>query len=113
VLSIAAGLVVAGIAGGLLAVPLLAVVNAGVRSLLHDPALAPETVHALVRSEAEATGENEPPAGDSWPSGGSLEEKIEHKLGDLTDTGDAKADSGNNDPAADRGKPGKDDAEDS
>jgi predicted PurR-regulated permease PerM len=52
VLSIATGLAVGGIAGGLLAVPLLAVLNSGVRSLLHDPAMDPETVHALRRSEA-------------------------------------------------------------
>ncbi len=52
VLSIATGLTVGGIAGGLLAVPLLAVFNSGVRSLLHDPSINPEDVHALVRSEA-------------------------------------------------------------
>jgi predicted PurR-regulated permease PerM len=52
VLTIATGLAVGGIAGGLLAVPLLAVLNAGVRSLLHDPAMDPADVHALRRSEA-------------------------------------------------------------
>ncbi|HEX3784406.1 MAG TPA: AI-2E family transporter [Pseudonocardiaceae bacterium] len=52
VLSIATGLTVGGIAGGLLAVPLLAVLNSGVRSLLHDPSLDPQDVHALMRSEA-------------------------------------------------------------
>ncbi|HEX4225120.1 MAG TPA: AI-2E family transporter [Pseudonocardiaceae bacterium] len=52
VLTIATGLAVGGIAGGLLAVPLLAVLNAGVRSLLHDPSMDPEEVHALRRSEA-------------------------------------------------------------
>lgn len=52
VLSIATGLAVGGIAGGLLAVPLLAVLNAGVRSLLHDPSMDPDDVHALRRSEA-------------------------------------------------------------
>lgn len=36
ILAITAGLVVAGITGALLAVPLLAVINAGVRSLMHD-----------------------------------------------------------------------------
>jgi hypothetical protein len=33
-------------------VPLLAVLNAGVRSLLHDPSMDPDDVHALHRSEA-------------------------------------------------------------
>jgi predicted PurR-regulated permease PerM len=53
VLSIAVGVTVAGLAGGLLAVPLLAVFNAGVRSLMHDPPLSPESVDALERSEAQ------------------------------------------------------------
>ena len=52
VLSIATGLAVGGIPGGLLAVPLLAVLNSGVRSLLHDPSMDPDDVHALHRSEA-------------------------------------------------------------
>ncbi|HEX4703218.1 MAG TPA: AI-2E family transporter [Pseudonocardiaceae bacterium] len=64
VLSIATGVVVGGIAGGLLAVPLLAVLNSGIRSLLHDPPMAPGDVHALVRSEARAAtpSENSPAA---------------------------------------------------
>lgn len=53
VLSIAVGVTVAGLAGGLLAVPMLAVFNAGIRSLLHDPPLRPDTVHALQRREAQ------------------------------------------------------------
>ncbi len=46
VLAIAVGMVVSGIAGALLAVPLLAVLNAGVRSLLHheDDLVPPEQV---------------------------------------------------------------------
>jgi predicted PurR-regulated permease PerM len=44
VLAIAAGLTAAGIAGALLAVPLLAVLNAGIKSLLHDQRTDPETV---------------------------------------------------------------------
>ncbi|HEX4721292.1 MAG TPA: AI-2E family transporter [Pseudonocardiaceae bacterium] len=52
VLSIATGVIVGGIAGGLLAVPLLAVLNSGIRSLLHDPPLVPTDVDALLRSEA-------------------------------------------------------------
>jgi putative heme transporter len=53
--------VVGGIAGGLLAVPLLAVLNAGIRSLLHDPPLAPTEVDALARHAAQAA-EPEPDA---------------------------------------------------
>jgi predicted PurR-regulated permease PerM len=53
VLSIATGVVVAGIAGGLLAVPLLAVLNAGIRSLLHDPPLKPADVNPLSRHSAQ------------------------------------------------------------
>jgi predicted PurR-regulated permease PerM len=59
VLSIAAGLLVGGIAGALLAVPLLAVLNSGIRSLLSraDEHVAPEDVHT---SEPEDTGPDEP-----------------------------------------------------
>ncbi|HVV22322.1 MAG TPA: AI-2E family transporter [Pseudonocardiaceae bacterium] len=63
VLSIATGIEVGGIAGGLLAVPLLAVLNSAIRSLLHDPPMAPATVDALERKEAQpVTAEPEPPA---------------------------------------------------
>lgn len=61
VLSIAVGVTVAGLAGGLLAVPMLAVFNAGIRSLLHDPPLRPETVHALQRREAQPHFETRQP----------------------------------------------------
>ena len=59
VLSIAAGLLVAGIPGALLAVPLLAVLNSGIRSLLSaaDEHVDPEDVHT---SEPEHTGPDEP-----------------------------------------------------
>jgi predicted PurR-regulated permease PerM len=59
VLSIATGLVVGGIAGALLAVPLLAVLNSGIRSLLSaaDEHTNPEDVHT---SEPEDTGPDEP-----------------------------------------------------
>jgi predicted PurR-regulated permease PerM len=60
VLSIAAGLVVAGIAGALLAVPLLAVLNAGIRSLLHEKHPHPEDVDAL--HDQEAAAPNDDPA---------------------------------------------------
>jgi predicted PurR-regulated permease PerM len=47
VLGVAAGLVVAGIAGALLIVPLIAVVTSGVRSLLATPETGPEEVDPL------------------------------------------------------------------
>jgi predicted PurR-regulated permease PerM len=53
VLAITAGLVAAGIAGALLSVPLLAVLNAGIRSLLNDENPDPSTVHALDKKDAQ------------------------------------------------------------
>jgi predicted PurR-regulated permease PerM len=59
VLSIATGLLVGGVAGALLAVPLLAVLNSGIRSLLSraDEHVDPQDVHT---SEPEETGPDEP-----------------------------------------------------
>src|SRR5690606_23982210 len=59
ILAIAAGLVTAGIAGALLAVPLLAVLNSGIRSLRSDADkhTRPEDVHT---SEPEASGPDDP-----------------------------------------------------
>jgi predicted PurR-regulated permease PerM len=59
VLVIAAGLVVAGIAGALFAVPLLAVLNSGIRSLRSpaDEHVDPDDVHT---SSPEETGPDEP-----------------------------------------------------
>ena len=59
VLSIATGLLVGGIAGALLAVPLLAVLNSGIRSLRSeaDEHVRPDDVHT---SEPEDTGPDEP-----------------------------------------------------
>jgi putative heme transporter len=59
VLVIAAGLIVAGIAGALFAVPLLAVLNSGIRSLLSpaDEHVDPDDVHT---SAPEETGPDEP-----------------------------------------------------
>ncbi|RDI19880.1 putative PurR-regulated permease PerM [Lentzea flaviverrucosa] len=59
VLAIASGLLVAGIAGALLAVPLLAVLNSAIRSLLSeaDEQVAPADVHT---SEPEESGPDEP-----------------------------------------------------
>jgi len=51
VLAIAAGLIAAGIAGALLAVPLLAVLNAGIKSLVHDDVTEPEEVDVLHQDE--------------------------------------------------------------
>ena len=47
VLAVAAGVVVAGITGALLAVPLLAVLNTAVRSLTADAEPAPTRCHAV------------------------------------------------------------------
>jgi putative heme transporter len=47
VLAITAGLVAGGIPGALLAVPLLAVLNAGIKSLVHDHEPEPESVDVL------------------------------------------------------------------
>jgi len=53
VLAITAGLVTAGIPGALLAVPLLAVLNAGIRSLLHEVNPDPEKVNVLADKAAQ------------------------------------------------------------
>ena len=69
VLAVAGGAVAAGIVGALLAVPLVAVLNAGIRSLLseHDVATDPETVEGDDPMDAappgEGPGENPGPAG--------------------------------------------------
>jgi predicted PurR-regulated permease PerM len=47
VLAITTGLIAAGIAGALLSVPLLAVLNAGIKSLVHDQDTEPEEVDVL------------------------------------------------------------------
>jgi putative heme transporter len=59
VLAIAAGLIAAGIAGALLSVPLLAVLNAGIKSLVHDDDVEPEEVDVMEQGE------------ESIPDGGS------------------------------------------
>ena len=64
VLSIAAGLVVAGIAGALLAVPLLAVLNSGIRSLLHEQNPNPAEVDVLHDKEAPAPNDDPAETGD-------------------------------------------------
>jgi len=54
VLAIAAGLVAAGIAGALLSVPLLAVLNAGIKSLVNERGTDPDAIDVLHEQEAEA-----------------------------------------------------------
>jgi predicted PurR-regulated permease PerM len=53
VLAITAGLVAAGIPGALLAVPLLAVLNAGIRSLLHEVNPDPQAIDVLADKAAQ------------------------------------------------------------
>jgi predicted PurR-regulated permease PerM len=83
VLAIATGLVAAGIVGALLAVPLLAVLNAGIRSLLHehDPDPDPATVDSLHSKTTEPNaakpgpGKAEVPARDNKDGAKDNEEK--------------------------------------
>ncbi|WP_243859481.1 AI-2E family transporter [Amycolatopsis arida] len=62
VLAIAAGLVAAGIAGALLSVPLLAVLNAGIRSLVNERDPDPSEVDVLRDQDARPNAES---AGDA------------------------------------------------
>ncbi len=59
VLAITVGLVVGGIAGALMAVPILAVLNAGVRSLLHEENPDPAEVNVL-KDQAAQPNDAEP-----------------------------------------------------
>ncbi|OLF18279.1 AI-2E family transporter [Actinophytocola xanthii] len=54
VLAIAAGLIAAGIAGALLSVPLLAVLNAGIKSLVNEGDTDPDEIDVLHEQEAAA-----------------------------------------------------------
>lgn len=65
VLAIAAGLIAAGIAGALLSVPLLAVLNAGIRSLVHDDDTEPEEVDILHQGE-DSIPDGEPDTKATW-----------------------------------------------
>lgn len=65
VLAIATGLVVDGIVGALLAVPLLAVLNSGIRSLLHEHDPHPEEVDVL--HDQQAAAPNDDPAETGKP----------------------------------------------
>jgi predicted PurR-regulated permease PerM len=60
VFAIAVGLITAGIAGALLAVPLLAVLNAGTKSLLHEEHTEPETIDVLHDDDSD---HSQPPTG--------------------------------------------------
>ncbi|GAA4550675.1 AI-2E family transporter [Amycolatopsis samaneae] len=76
VLAITAGLVVAGIAGALLAVPLLAVMNSGIRSFLHDGDTDPGTVDVLKTAAAKpggGTSAERADAADEKPDPGKTE----------------------------------------
>lgn len=66
ILAITAGLVTVGVAGALLAVPLLAVVNAGARSLAQDDDVAPDDVPVLA-GDGELASTPEP--GDTPATG--------------------------------------------
>ncbi|PPK68059.1 AI-2E family transporter [Actinokineospora auranticolor] len=69
VLAIGVGLIAAGIAGALLSVPLLAVLNAGIRSLLHEGDTEPEEVDVLddAGSQPNVTEDDEDSAEPSRP----------------------------------------------
>jgi predicted PurR-regulated permease PerM len=64
VLAIAAGLIAGGIAGALLSVPLLAVLNAGIRSLLHETDTDPDEIDVLHEEEAGAPETGKGDGGD-------------------------------------------------
>ncbi|OXM74689.1 MULTISPECIES: AI-2E family transporter [Amycolatopsis] len=65
VLGIAAGLIVYGIPGALLAVPLMSIVNAGVRSLLHE--VDPDPAEVDVLHDIEAVPNADPAEADEEP----------------------------------------------
>lgn len=67
VLAISIGVVVGGIAGALLAVPILSVVNAGVRSLRHDPEVEPGSVDVFRARHARPVTETGMPATEHPP----------------------------------------------
>lgn len=66
VLAITAGLIAAGIAGALLSVPLLAVLNAGIRSLVHDDVTEPEAVDVLHQDDQEPPGDEDEDTKATW-----------------------------------------------
>jgi predicted PurR-regulated permease PerM len=66
VLAITAGLLAAGIAGALLAVPLLAVLNAGIKSLVHHETVEPDEVDVLNQDEQKQPGDEEEDTKATW-----------------------------------------------
>ncbi|MCO1658676.1 AI-2E family transporter [Pseudonocardia sp. S2-4] len=107
VLAIAVGLVVAGIAGALLAVPLLAVLNSGIRSLRSpaDEHVDPDQVHT---SEPEQSGPDEPGIDRHDELGGHDEDEGRPDADDGPDDRRARAVGGADDEpdgsTADRGR---------
>lgn len=71
VLAISIGVVIGGIAGALLAVPILSVVNSGVRSLLHDDTVDPSTVDVFTANHAWPATRPERAANDDPAAGGN------------------------------------------
>ncbi|TDV50791.1 putative PurR-regulated permease PerM [Actinophytocola oryzae] len=65
VLAIAAGLIAAGIAGALLSVPLLAVLNAGIKSLVHDDDVEPGQIDVMHQSD-KSIDDGEPDTKATW-----------------------------------------------
>lgn len=87
VLAIAAGIVLGGIAGGLLAVPFVAVMNTAIRSLLSD---GPEEIFEELRTGEPGrlfAAEPDEPDPDRFDMAATLAREIatEHKGGDKTD----------------------------
>lgn len=66
VLAIAAGLIAAGIAGALLSVPLLAVLNAGVKSLVHDEDVEPEDIDVMHQTDDSIPDDDEEDTKAAW-----------------------------------------------
>ena len=92
VLAITAGLVVAGIAGGLLAVPLLAVLNSGIRSLLHEQDPDPGEVDVLDETSPQPNADTpveEVEEGGRGDPGPSDEVPPESPTGETGKTGEA------------------------
>ncbi|MEU0530552.1 AI-2E family transporter [Amycolatopsis tolypomycina] len=75
ILAITIGLVVGGIAGALMAVPILAVLNAGVRSLLHEENPDPAEVNVLKDQAAQPNDAEPGTPGATVPTRGEDDEK--------------------------------------
>lgn len=93
VLAITAGLVVAGIAGGLLAVPLLAVLNSGIRSLLHEQDPDPAEVDVLDETSAQPNPDTPGEEGEEDGTGPTDDAAPEAAPGETGEPEDATPDS--------------------